>query len=141
MGGEGEVGGLHSLTGGKFVGDFPQGPGWALHEDHFENMVVFQQNMLGGNDLRNVVTEDAREITQKGVFRFIIDESEGASHQLDADFPKMLGGVLVDHFRDGLGAAVETPFRDQPFKGLKGFLRHRDGHPPESLAAVVLRHA
>ena len=133
VGGEGELGGLHALAGDEFVGDVAQGAGGALHEDDFENVFVLQQDVLRGNDFGDVVAEDPREVAEQGAFGLVVNQGEGPGHDFGADFPQMLGGVLVDHFRDRLRPAVETPLADEALEGQEGVFRHRDGHAPQSV--------
>jgi hypothetical protein len=49
---------FHALAGDEFIGDLAEHVGRALHEKHFEHVIVFQQDVLRGNHLGDVLATD-----------------------------------------------------------------------------------
>jgi hypothetical protein len=57
-----EMGAFHALACDKLVRDAPQGVRGPLHEQHLHHMTVLQQDVLGRDDLRDVLAAYARQV-------------------------------------------------------------------------------
>ena len=96
---------LHAFAGDEFVGDLLEADAGGLGEDDFEAVVVLEMHMLRGNDLLQMTVLDLHQPGLQAGFGVVVDDRDGARHDLPAELLLMRDELLADHLRDGLGAA------------------------------------
>ncbi len=108
--GESEFAPFHPFAGHKGIGDFLKRAGWALDEDHFHDVIMFELYLKRSDHLVDVLPLECGQTGEEIVFALVVKEGDRSGHHLIPNLCGMLNEVFGDHGGEGLGTAFKSPF-------------------------------